>query len=391
MRRTSPELPESRRAEHVNQIAHRAVALHIVTRYQRGGSEQRLRDLVAALPDVDHVVVVGSDSDAELASEHLGFAVEVDPHLVRSPRPVHDVHAVQSARARIRQVRPDIVVTHQSKAGVVGRIAARITGRVPVVHSLSMASFGPGYGTAESTLFRWVERALAPLTARYVVVGADLARRFEVAGVASDKLAIVRSAATLPAARPATPPKVDGIPDGRPVIVSLGALEERKNPLLLVPLLRRVRDQVPDAFLAVAGEGPLADALRAAVDEAGLHDDVAILGYVKPTAPLLWRADALVLLSNAEGLPQVLVQAAAAGVPFVSYDVDGAREVLALGAVGSVVPLGAVEAAADALAHLLRTAPAGNRTVDVGSWDTDVIYSAYRKVINDVVGVAHAG
>ena len=391
MPHTSPELPGSRRAEHVIQIAHRAVALHIVTRYQRGGSEQRLRDLVAALPDVDHVVVVGSDSDAELASEHLGFAVEVDPHLVRSPRPVDDVRAVRSARARIRRFGPDIVVTHQSKAGVVGRIAARITGRVPVVHSLSMASFGPGYGTAESMLFRWIERALAPLTARYVVVGADLARRFEVAGVASDKLAIVRSAATLPTARPAVPPAVDGIPVGRPVIVSLGALEERKNPLQLVPLLRRIREQVPDAFLAVAGEGPLADALQAEVDAAGLHDDVGILGYVKPTAPLLWRADALVLLSNVEGLPQVLVQAAAAGVPFVSYDVDGAREVLALGAVGSVVPLGAVDAAADALASLLRTAPAGTRTVDVSSWDTDVIYSAYRRVVNDVVGVAHVG
>ena len=264
-------------------------------------------------------------------------------------------------------------------------------GRVPVLHSLSMASFGPGYGKAESALFRLIERALAPLTAGYVVVGADLARRFEVAGVASEKLAIVRSAATLPAPRPATPPKVDGIPDDRPIIVSLGALEERKNPLQLVPLLRRVRAQVPEAFLAVAGEGPLADALRAEVDAAGLHDDVAILGYVKPTAPLLWRADALVLLSNAEGLPQVLVQAAAAGVPFVSYDVDGAREVLALGAVGSVVPLGAVGDAADALAHLLRTAPAGARTVDVGSWETAVIYSAYRRVVDDVVGATRAG
>ena len=391
MRRTSPELPEFRRAEHVTPIARRAVALHIVTRYQRGGSEQRLRDLVAAVPNVDHVVVVGSDSDAELAAEHLGFAVEVDPHLVRAPRPVHDVRALRSTRARIRRIRPDVIVTHQSKAGVVGRIAARTTGRVPVLHSLSMASFGPGYGKAESALFRLIERALAPLTAGYVVVGADLARRFEVAGVASEKLAIVRSAATLPAPRPATPPKVDGIPEDRPIIVSLGALEERKNPLQLVPLLRRVRAQVPEAFLAVAGEGPLADALRAEVEAAGLHDDVAILGYVKPTAPLLWRADALVLLSNAEGLPQVLVQAAAAGVPFVSYDVDGAREVLALGAVGSVVPLGAVGDAADALAHLLRTAPAGARTVDVGSWETDVIYSAYRRVVDDVVGATRAG
>ena len=87
---------------------------------------------------------------------------------------------------------------------------------------------------------------------------------------------------------------------------------------------------------------------------AGLDSDVGVLGYVKPTEPLLWRADAVVLLSNAEGLPQVLIQAAAAGVPFVSYDVDGGREVRALGADGDVVPLGRVSEAADALVRLVR-------------------------------------
>ena len=65
--------------------------------------------------------------------------------------------------------------------------------------------------------------------------------------------------------------------------------------------------------------------LEGAVAAAGLGADVGILGYVKPVEPLLWRADVLVLLSDAEGLPQVLVQAAAAGTPFVTYEVDGAR------------------------------------------------------------------
>ncbi len=374
----------------MTQVPRRFRVLHLVTRYQRGGSEQRLRDLIAALPDADHRVVLGAESDAALAAEQLGVPVEVEPCLVRSPRPDHDVRAVIATRARIRRGHADLVVTHQSKAGVVGRLAARLSGRVPVVHSLSMASFGPGYGKVESGLFRTIERALAPLTARYVVVGADLARRFEVAGVASDKLAIIRSAATLPSARPSAPTPVAGIPPGRPVIVSLGALEDRKNPRQLIPLLRQVHTRVPDAFLAVAGEGPLAAELQAEVDATGLSNDVGFLGYVKPTEPLLWRADALVLLSNAEGLPQVLVQAAAAGVPFVSYDVDGAREVVALGAVGTVVPLGEIETAADAVAHLLVNVPAGTRTVDVRSWDRDVIYSSYRQVIDDVVGAAHA-
>ena len=182
-----------------------------------------------------------------------------------------------------------------------------------------------------------------------------------------------------------------GIPDGRPVIVCIGALEPRKNPLDLIPMLQRVHAAIPDAFLAVAGDGPLADELRDAVRTAGLDSDVGVLGYVKPTEPLLWRADAVVLLSNAEGLPQVLIQAAAAGVPFVSYDVDGAREVKALGADGDVVALGQVFDAADALVRWLRE-PAGTRRVDLHSWDRDVIYSSYRRVVDDVVSeVRRAG
>ncbi len=365
--------------------------LHLVTRYQRGGSEQRLRDLIGALPDADHSVVLGVDSDLDLARSHFSCPVTIEPHLVRSPRPDHDLRALASIRKRLRDDQVDLLITHQSKAGVVGRLAARIAGRVPVIHSLSMASFGPGYGSLESSAYRAIERALAPLTARYVVVGADLARRFEVAGVASDKLAIVRSAATLPAPRPVDPPKVDGLPSDRPVVVAIGALEPRKNPLDLIPMMTRVRAEIPDAFLAVAGDGPLASVLRDAVRNAGLVSDVGLLGYVKPTEPLLWQADAVVLLSSAEGLPQVLIQAAAAGVPFVSYDVDGAREVIALGAVGEVVPLGDVDAAADALVRQLGQS-AGTRRVDVTSWDREVIYSSYRSVVDDVVSaVRRAG
>jgi glycosyltransferase involved in cell wall biosynthesis len=359
--------------------------LHLVTRYRRGGSEQRVRDFVAALGDHHHVVVVGDDSDAALAAQQLGVAVERDPNLVRAPRFAQDVRAVASLSARLRRDRIDLLVTHQSKAGVVGRVAARLAGRVPVVHSLSMASFGPGYRPTESRVFQVVERSLAPLTTRYVVVGADLARRFEVAGVASRKLVIVRSAATLPAPRPAVVPSVAGIPDGRPVVLCLGALEERKNPLDLVPLLAEVRRHVPDAFLAVAGEGPLADDLEKAVAEAGLSADVGLLGFVKPVEPLLWRADALVLLSNAEGLPQVLIQAAAAGLPFVTYDVDGGREVVALGAVGEVVGLADVDGAAAALVRLLLARSSRERRVDVSSWDPSAIAASYRSVVADVL------
>jgi len=357
--------------------------LHLVTRFLRGGSEQRVRDLVAALPDVDHEVIVGAESDVDGARTQLGVPVSVEPHLVRSLRLDHDVRAVVAVRARLRRDPVALVVTHQSKAGVVGRVAARLGGGIPVVHSLSMASFGPGYGRVESATFQIVERVLAPFTARYVVVGADLARRFEVAGIDGRKLTVVRSGATLPTTRPAQR-SVAGVPDHRRVILCVGALEHRKHPLDLVPILVAVRTRIPDAMLVVAGEGPLAGALADAVRAAGLESDVVLAGYVKPVEPLMWRADVVVLLSNAEGLPQVLIQAAAAGVPFVSYDVDGAHELLQLGARGTVVAIDDRAGAARAIATLLEEDDAGV-TVDASSWDRAVIHSSYRRVVDDVL------
>ena len=353
--------------------------LHVVTRYCRGGSEQRVRDVIGALDDAEHVVVVGADSDVELACEQLGAAVDVEPDLVRPVRPHRDLWALTNLRRRLAPA-SSTWSSRTSPRPASSAASRRVSGRVPVVHSLSMASFGPGYGRVESLAFRIVERALAPLTNRYVVVGADLARRFEVAGVEPRKLTIVRSAATLPTAPPDPTPAVPRLPADRPVVLSLGALEPRKHPLDLVELLAHVRRSVPRAFLAVAGEGPLADDLAAAVHAAGLDDDVALLGYVKPVDPLLWRADVLVLLSGAEGLPQVLIQAAAAGLPFVTYDVDGAREVLALGGIGAVVRPDDVAAAAEAVAQRLEAAAERTVRVDTDSWDPTVIRDAYRRV-----------
>ena len=109
-----------------------------------------------------------------------------------------DPVALARLRRRIQALDCELVVTHQSKAGVLGRLAARAAGAPPVVHSLSMADFGPGYGTVESRLFRALERNLARWTTGYAVVGTDLATRFGQIGVPVEKLTVIRSAVRLP-------------------------------------------------------------------------------------------------------------------------------------------------------------------------------------------------
>ncbi len=283
------------------------------------------------------------------------------------------------------------MITHQSKAGVLGRAAVACIRRSQVVHSLSMASFGPGYPQLQDRLFRVLEARLGAHTGAYVAVGADLVRRYTDLGIDARKFHVVRSDARVRA------PAIDdvarirreaGLPERRPVILYLGSLEPRKNVLRLVDLLQILRDApLPSRpFLAVAGEGPLRGRLEEALAARGLAEDAAVLGFVGEPISVVAAADALVLLSDVEGLPQVLVQAAAVGTPFVASDVDGVRELLDLGADGHVVASGRIEEAARALKTVLmseRRPPA----VDLASWAPDAIARAYRGVIGSFIEV----
>jgi glycosyltransferase involved in cell wall biosynthesis len=95
-------------------------------------------------------------------------------------------------------------------------------------------------------------------------------------------------------------------------------------------------------------------------------------------------SDTLILLSSVEGLPQVLVQAAAVDTPFVAFDVDGVREVLALGAQGTVVELGDVDAAVQAVTEQLAR-PAAHAELNLESWSPERIRGAYRSLLKEVL------
>ena len=365
--------------------------LHICTRYLRGGSEKRLADLIGAIPEWQHDVVVGLESELELAKGQLRARnLTIEPSLVREIAPRNDALATARLCRLIHRGRYDLVVTHQSKAGIVGRSAAFLAGRKPVVHSLSMANFGPGYSAKASTTFRLAERLMSNGTAAYAAVGHDLANRYTEIGVPANKIHVIRSGVRIPSTIDRTDARLAlqtqfGIPLTRPLIAYIGSLDERKGVLDLPSVLAGVRRIIPDAFLAIAGVGPLVDGLTSKLTDLRLTADAALLGFVTPIDDLVVGADLLVLLSSAEGVPQVLVQAAAVGTPFVSYDVDGTAELMALGAHGTVVHIGDVSKAIEAAAALLRS---GHRaaSIDASSWDSANIARGYREV---VMGVVH--
>lgn len=377
--------------------------LHIATRYLRGGSERRIRDIIRSLPEAHHHLIVGLHSDLELARRQVRPAsVTILPTLVRDPSPAYDGAALRSIVHILNRHRFDLVITHQSKSGVLGRIAARWQAGLPVVHSLSMASFGPGYPKWQHLLFRSIESQLHRLTDAYAVVGSDLADRYAGIGIPTSKLKVIRSCVRLTEnnvwsnAQRRVVRRRFGLPVQRPIVLSVSSLEARKRPLELVPYLTRLlrMEGAHRPYLVVAGDGPLRRQLVSALRSKDLTKHAAVIGFVEDPTALIAAADVMVLVSRSEGLPQALVQAAAVGTPFVASAVDGVRELIRLGAEGAVVPLDGVAAAAEATARIVGREPRPKRpSIDLTSWSPRAIREGYRTLIGKVMATrwAHAG
>ena len=303
--------------------------LHVITRFLDAGTERNLASHIRLQQEwgVDVALAVGGEHDPEGVPD---VPIEIIPTLRRAPHPIDDLRAYRALRRIIGNGEFDVVHTHQSKAGVLGRLAAR--GRATTVHTVHMASFGSGYSSFGSMAFLAAERVAARFTDLLVSVGTDLRDQYLEAGVGdAQRFLVVRSELGLGRYRAvrrerdrrrAEPSR--GAGSLGPVLLSVGALEPRKRHALIIdrlaPLLRR------GGVLLIAGAGPEAAALRRLAEALGVSHAVRLIGQVDAIDERMASADVLVHASAAEGVPQVVIQALAAGLPVVATDVTGLRE-----------------------------------------------------------------
>ncbi len=345
--------------------------------------------------DFRHSIVTGPHSDVKRLVGAVGSAdVAICPSLSRNPNIWRDLASLVWFRKHIQRCRPDVVVTHQSKASAIGRMSMIGRGWKPkLVQSESMASSGPGYTPIKSRGFRLVERLGSDNVSRYVAVGVDLAVRLEAAGVSRDRCSVVRSyCGTDRFLAERSKPRGGyrrefGLDELVPVLLFVGSLVERKGANRLVAIAESVSEKIGrQVVLLIAGEGPLREHQERA--SAVLPDvDVRFLGYSTRVPELMRSADVLMLPTAAEGLPQVLVQAAMVGTPFVSYDVDGVRELIEMGCFGRSVSLFEEESFVDEVVDVLRTKdPKGPLDESMfASWQHDQIMEDYRKVFGGLL------
>jgi glycosyltransferase involved in cell wall biosynthesis len=314
----------------------------VLTRGLAGhGYETRL--LAGRVDEGEADFVALRDSDLPVVGiEGLGRSVHIGG----------DLRAFVSICREIRRFRPHIVHTHTAKAGVLGRIAAVLTG-VPVrVHTFHGHVLHGYFSPRVTRLVALVERMLARRTTALVAVGEQVRDELLAAGIARrDQFTVIPPGVALPAEVDRAEARIAlGLSSDGPVVLFVGRLTAVKRLDRLLEAFAEVRDRVGDAVLVVAGDGDLAEEVRSAATSLG--EAVVLLGWQTDIARLYASADLVVISSDNEGMPVTLLEAAMAGVPGVTTNVGSAAEVVEHGVTGLVVPPDA-GALASAMVELL--------------------------------------
>jgi glycosyltransferase involved in cell wall biosynthesis len=329
-----------------------------------GGTRRHLVDVVLgqrALGLDVHVVASSlrqPDFEADLQRFERSGAVVTRLPMVRAVSPATDASHLSALRSHLVRTNPDVVHTHSSKAGVLGRLASIQTGigaRVHTPHTFAFL-FEAEFSRPRRALFRAIEKGLSGHTHALVAVSPSEARTFASSGVVdAERVRVVPNGIDPEPwirARPIARADI-GLRDDKPLAAVVGLLNVAKGQDLALEALQ----DVPDLQLVIVGHGDMESELRALATRSRLDERVRFLGFRTDVPAILAATDFVIVPSRWEGLPYVALEAMAAAKPVVATPVDGARDVIEQGQTGILTRSIDSSSIAGALRAMLQTTP----------------------------------
>jgi glycosyltransferase involved in cell wall biosynthesis len=381
----------------------RVRVLHIITRLISGGADE---NTIFSVEGLDHSryevhLAAGEPSEPDIIAKLRRTQFLRIPHLQRELRPRKDFLALRETLSLIGKGRYQLVHTHEAKAGIIGRIAARWC-RVPlIVHTLHGITFHRHLPPATRMLYLSLERLVGRWTHLFLCVGDDLRSTYIRSRVADpERFVVVRSGFDLCPFRQAARERALhrralrerlGIPANAKIVGTAARLEPRKGVQFLLQAAAQLANEHPDVHFAVAGRGEYRGWLQRQATELGIGDRVHFLGHVEDIHAYLAGLDLFVLSSLWEGLPRAVVQARAVGLPVVGFDVEGMREVVRDGRNGFVVPSKDVVALAGSIDRLLRDPELADRLSRyddaeyLRQWDKDQMVARIQELYEQIL------
>ena len=337
--------------------------LHVVDSLAgSGGAEHGLvREITRFGPDVDQVVVRLFERD-DLESHLTRAGIRVIPLGFKAASASRTVPLAALELARvIRSVKPDVVHTTLFTGNLVGQIAARIT-RTPVVSTFVLSgdlallkATQPGAASPKAS----VMRSLAAVTARWskpvfrALTEDARQTNSQLLGIDPATVPVIPRGAPEPITDPMSRAEL-GLPEGVPLAVNVARLAVQKGQVFLLRAFAIAAERHPEVHLVLVGKGGDAEGeVRAEVESLGLQDRVTLLGYTPHARHVLSHASVFVFTSLMEGLGTAVLEALAASIPVVAFDIPPVREATDDGRAAFLVPQGNVAGIAEGIVDAL--------------------------------------
>lgn len=327
--------------------------VHLTSSTFFGGPERQMLGLAEALRGRAETSFLSFGEHGKCAAflaelRQRGFVGQQVPH--DTP---HFLGAMHDIEQSLRQTRPVVLFCHGYKADLIGRRAAQHVG-VPVI----AVSRGWTGETWRVRLYEALDRYDLPMARHVIAVSHAQARLVMAAGVGADRVTVIHNSAR---SHSFAPPSVEGrarleaiAPTrGHYLIVSAARLSPEKGIHVLVDAARHIVERMPGARFIVFGEGAERDRLEWIIEENGLCDVFALPGFRADLDELIPNADLAVLPSFTEGLPNVVLEASAAGLPVIATAVGGTPECIIHGTTGLLIPPGQPEPLISSITTLL--------------------------------------
>lgn len=330
----------------------------VVTRFIAGAGGVALRGAMALDPDRFEVTVVTGEGNRLIqAARDAGMEVCLAEHLRPDLDLGTDLRALRELEELFRYRRFDVVHTHSSKAGVLGRFAAHRLGVGRIVHTFHGFPFHQFQSPVRRSIYVEAERTVGRITDAFLAVGPAVAaeavrrriappERIRTIGVGIDLPPVATDWRTRAEAR-----RRLGVPPGTHVVGTVGRLDYQKAPEDFVEAVHRLGRS--DVYAVWVGGGPMRSQIERLVEQKGLAGRFSVMGERDDVAALLPGFDIFAMASRYEGLPCAVVEAMGAGLPVVATAVNAVPDIVVAGETGLLVPAERPAALAAALAHLL--------------------------------------
>jgi len=353
----------------------KVTVVHIITKLELGGAQQNTLFTVSHLNPERYEPVLISGTEGLLVEEAKQLnrvRFFLIPELVREISPFKDMMAFLKIAGVLRAIKQhvqsnagnaqnDIVVhTHSSKAGILGRWAARLTGIRHIVHTVHGFSFHAFQPPLVRAFYIFLERLTTSITRAFILVSrANMEEGLQERIFTTDKAVLIRSGIDISEYQSVQCDRMAvraslGITNGGPVVAMVACFKPQKAPLDFVKTARLVIDEHERVEFLLVGDGVLRSNIKELAEELKISDKVHLAGWRKDVPEIMNSIEILVLTSLWEGLPRVLPQAMAAGVPVVASDVNGSREAIHDGVNGFVIEPHDIQGMARKILYLLK-------------------------------------